>query len=179
MPFQIALPIVLRLGATAAFLIAVIVAGAINRAVVIVPLLAAAATLTQYVAGRIAPGPLAQLGAALDAKATSTPSFNRLWLGFLLGSAGYAVLFILTVFLSAMFQQTELERALGMTDLWILAAPTLAALLLSVINSRTSASQVSGMMSNLQSAFSEQSPANDGEPFTVEGEIIEPDDQHS
>lgn len=176
MPFQIALPIALRLGAALVFLIAVIVAGAMNRAVIIVPLLAGAATLVQYIAARIAPSPIAQLGAALNATTPSVPSLNRLWISFLLGSAGYAVLFIITVFLSAMFQQTELARALGWTDLWILLVPSVTALLLSVINARVSASQVNGMMSNLNSAFGETSSSSPEEPFTVDGEVINPSD---
>lgn len=176
MPFQIALPIALRLSGALVFLCVVIVAGALNRAVIIVPLLAGAATLVQYIAARIAPSPIAQLGAALNDTTPSVPSLNRLWISFLLGSAGYGVLFIITVFLSAMFQQTELARTLGWTDLWILLVPSAVALALSIINARISASQVSGMMDNLNSAFGQTNSNASEEPFTVEGEVIKPTD---
>ncbi len=182
MPFVLALPIILRIASTLVFLVAVIVAAALNRSVMMVPLLAAAATLSHWVAGKFVPNPLSNLEGATSIRTPMGNLLGRLAPRFLVGVFGYGILFALAVLISAVFQETELERAITRTDFIIIGVASVIAIILSVINAYTAATQVTGIMSDLQQAFSDmqdgQGPDQDGgeTPFTFEGEIIDPDD---
>ena len=179
MPIALALPIILRIASTLVFLVAVIIAAALNRSVMMVPLLAAAATLSHWVAGKFAPNPLSNLDGADNVRTPTGSLLGRLTPRFLIGAIGYGILFALAVLISAVFQETELERAITQTDFIIIGVASAVAIALSIINAYTAASQVTGMMSDLQQAFSDmqndQTPDGE-EPFTFEGEIIDPDD---
>ncbi len=180
MPISLALPIFLRLAAALVFVVAVIVAGVMNRSIMMVPLLAGAATLTQWLLARIAPGPMASLQSSLGGAPQGPVPLNRLGGRFIAGVFGYGLLFILTVFISALFKETELERILTRTDLSILAIATGLAILLSLLNAHFGSKQVAGMMGDLEATFADmQRQQEREEAFTVEGEMIDPEDQRS
>ncbi len=179
MPLFLALPIILRIASTLVFLVAVIVAAVLNRSVMMVPLLAAAATLSHWVAGKFVPNPLSNLAGATRIRMPMSSLPGRLVPRFLIGVFGYGILFALTVLISAIFQQTELERAITNTDFIIIGVASAIAIILSVINAYTAATQVTGIMADLQQAFGDMQDGQvpDGEePFTFEGEVIDPDD---
>ena len=186
MPIFLAIPVILRIAATLVFLIAVIAVGAMNRSVMMVPLLAAVATLVQWGVGLFAPNPLTNLKDMVNpgAAQSQTPgnTIAKLARKFLFGVIGYGILFALAYMISGIFKATEMERIITRFDLILIAVTAAIAVVLSVINAFTAANQVTGMMDDLQQAFSDmqggQGPdQNGGEtPFTVDGEIIEPKD---
>ncbi len=181
MTFLIAIPVLLRIAASLVFVVAVIVAAAMNRSIMLVPLLAAAATLSHWLAARLAPNPLSNLGEMLAPGAARANPAGKLIRKFLFGVFGYGLVFALTVLISAVFQETELERIVTRFDLTLIAVAAGLAIVLSVINAHTAATQVTGMMGDLQQAFNQMqggpaaTPGGE-EPFTFEGEIIHPDD---
>lgn len=183
MPFIIALPLMLRLGATLVFLLAVVAAGALNRSLVMVPLLAATATLTHWLVGKVVPNPLKNIQGIAGNVAVPGRSPQALLMRFIAGTIGYGMIFMVTVFLSAIFQETELERALDGTDALILAVPAGIAALLSIATAYTGANQVTGMAADLHQTFArghtDPHGLHDEDAFTVEGEIIDPDDLKS
>ncbi len=184
MPFIIALPIILRLAASAVFIIAVVTAGAMNRPLIMVPLLAAASTGVHWLTGRIMPSPMKNLQAVSGHVTAPGHSPQALFVRFIAGTFGYGLIFMVTVFMSAIFRETELDRMLTSLDGLIIAIPAVIAGLLSIATAYTGASQVTGMAQDLHQSFTHMrasghpDAAND-DAFTVEGEIIDPDDLKS
>ncbi len=182
MPQAFALPIILRLLATAAFLIAAAYAGAINRSFLIVPLLAISAVAAQTVASLIAPSPITGLKAAFDPGAIEPPLAKKAGKGFAGSLIGYGIVFALSAGIAALFQETEFVRGIELQDLMLSGGAGLIALSCSVLSSKLGASQVVGVMQSMQTAFAEMkatSDHHDDDSFTVEGEIIEPDEPRS
>jgi len=183
MPAALALPLMLRAAAAIVFLIAVIAAGIMNRSVLMVPLLAAAATLTQFLVSRIIPSPLTEIKAGLNPNAPPTPALTKLSRGFFIATFGYGVLFVITVFISALFQETELAHALNRTDVYLITIPAATAAIFSLINARIANAQMATMMSGVQAIYAQMNsgdapnPANDDDAFTIDGEIIDEDDK--
>lgn len=181
MPAALALPLMLRAAAAIVFLIAVIAAGIMNRSIFIVPLLAAAATLTQFLVSKVIPSPMTELKAGLNPGAPPTPALTKLSRGFFIATFGYGILFVITVFISALFQETELAHAFTRTDAYLIAIPAIAAAVLSLINARIANAQMATMMSGVQAMYAQMNPdgapnpANDDDAFTIDGEIIDED----
>lgn len=180
MPVFLSLPIALRAGSAFVFIAAVIIAASLNRSLLMVPLLALASTLVHWGIGRIAPGPLAQLQALAGQSQRLAGGANLFWLRVFGGTIGYGAIFMITVFFSALVQETQLERALTGTDLKILLIASGLAAILAFINAKLAARQVGAMAGDLNTLFAQmRSPDSEDDPFTVEGEIIEPDDTRS
>lgn len=181
MPAALALPLMLRAAAAIIFLVAVIAAGIMNRSVFIVPLLAVAATLTQFLVSKIIPSPLTDLKAGLNPQAPPTPALTKLTRGVIIATFGYGILFVFTVFISALFQETELAHNFTRTDLYLIAIPAIGAAILSLINARIANAQMATMMSGVQAMYAQMNPdgppnpANDDDAFTIDGEIIDED----
>lgn len=180
MPAFLIIPIALRVAATLVFIIAVVVAGVMNRSIMMVPLLAITATLVQWLVGKITPNPVNALQDALDTGIATRPGAQKFAPRIIAGTIGYGLVFMLTVFISALFQETELERALTQTDAMILAVTAGIAGVLSLLHAHTGARQAANMMGDFQQAFNEMQTgqaANDEDAFTFEGEIIDPEDR--
>ena len=184
MPLALILPIALRAASTLVFLVAVVVAGVMNRSIAIVPLLAIAATLTQLAVRRVAPSPIEGLQAAFQSPMGPPPHpAAKLLRSALTSTVAYGVLFGFSALIAAMFQVTEFSRIVTQFDFGLIAVPTVLAFLTGVLVAKTAASQAANMMGDLQQAFADMQaqqpgqPANDEEPFTFEGEIIDPDDR--
>mgnify|MGYP001797127042 FL=1 len=73
MPVALFFPILLRLAGPVAFILAVAVAGAMNRSFILVPLLALAASLTTVIIRAVTPSPAMDLGAAMQSQAEQRP----------------------------------------------------------------------------------------------------------
>jgi len=171
MPLVILLPILLRVGAVAVFVVAVIVAGAANRSALMVPALAAAATLagiTRKKSGLTMPG--------MTVKEESL--LARAGKMFLTRTLVFALLFGFTVVVAALFQETSLATETTLFDAALIAVPFILGFIFTEIASRTPVAGAAAMMGDLQTAFAEmqagQSADEDG-PI-IDGEIIEPDD---
>ena len=171
MPASFALPLRLRLASSAAFLLAVLIAAGAQRSLLMVPILAAASTGAHWLASRLAQGDHATLLAMLDPRTRRLAQQNIARAGFLFGLFGYAVIFIITVFLSALFTPTELARQLTGFDLGLILIPTLATLALGLIRGRVSPP--------LMTQPSDPPPEADAKAFILEGEIIPPEESES
>ena len=175
MPLSLTLPIALRLASSLVFIIAVIVAGSLHRSVVMVPLLAGVATLVHWGASRMAPGPLSPLQglSGPDPRPRTGSLVGARLLG---GTLGYGIIFMITVFFSALFHETQLERALTRTDGAILLVATAIAAPLALYNAVSAARRSEAISSTLEGLFSQaRSRADDESAFTVEGEVIDTD----
>lgn len=100
-----------------------------------------------------------------------------------MGLVGYAFAFGIAALIAAVFQATEFEpRVLG-SDLAFLIVPALLAFVGAWVSARLGLNQMAGMMGEMQGMFSQmqtgQGPANDDDAFTVEGEVIDPDEPRS
>ncbi|MDJ0921833.1 MAG: hypothetical protein QNI84_11950 [Henriciella sp.] len=186
MPPALFFPILLRAAGPLAFIIAALIAGGMNRAVILVPLLAIVATLTTAVIRATTPSPTQELMAALNDEAEPAPqnpfsgSLQRLGAGLL----GYSFLFAVAALIAAVFQVTEFNPSLTLQDLPFLIAPAIIALIGASISSRMGFNQMANMMGQMREAMAQMQPdrpydASSDEAFTVEGEIIDKDDRSS
>jgi hypothetical protein len=185
MPFALFFPFLLRLAGPIAFLGAAIVAGVMNRSFVLVPLLALAATATTIIIRKVTPSPAMNLQSMLDPNAAEVKPnlFKGLGPRFAMGLVGYAFAFGIAALIAAVFQATEFEpRVLG-SDLAFLIVPALLAFVGAWVSARLGLNQMASMMGEMQGMFSQmqtgQGPANDDDAFTVEGEVIDPDEPRS
>jgi len=175
MPLAILLPILLRVGAVAVFVIAVIIAGAANRSALMVPALAAAATLagiTRKKSGLTLPGMTAK-PESLMARA------GKMFIGRLIG---FGILFAFTVLIAALFRETGLATTTTLFDAALIAVPFILGFIFTEISARMPVAGAMSMMGDLQKAFAEMQAQQAGgeDPADgpiIDGEIIEPDDR--
>lgn len=187
MPIAVFFPFLLRLAGPIAFLGAAIVAGAMNRSFILVPLLAIAATLVTILIRKFTPSPTLNLQAMMTPEAeTAKPDlFKGLMPRFAIGLVGYAIVFGLAAWIAALFQSTEFEPRVLASDIWFAVIPAILAVAGAWLSARLGLNQMASMMGEMQGMFSQmqagQTPnaANDDEAFTVEGEIIDPDEPRS
>lgn len=186
MPTAFLIPILLRLVGPIAFLIAAITAGVMNRSVLLIPLLTVAATLTTIVIRKVSPSPVSDLKSVLSADAEpERPSiFRGAGKRFAIGLVGYGLAFWLAAMIAAIFQTTEFEPQVMISDTTYLLVPTIVAVIGAWISARIGMSQMAGMMSQMEDVFSQMQTAQsqtaqDGEDeaFTVDGEVIDPEDE--
>lgn len=183
MPAALLFPILLRIAGPLAFLSATATAGVMNRSVMVVPFLALAATITTILIRKFTPSPAVELKAMLTPEADTQPEspFRGMGRRFAIGMVGYAIVFALSAWIAALFQSTEFEPQIRTRDIWLALVPALIALLGAWLSARLGLSQMASMMGQMQTAFSQMqtgqaSAQPDDDTFTVEGEIIDPDD---
>jgi len=181
MPTSFLFPILLRLAGPLAFLAAAIVAGVMNRSVLLVPVLTVVATVTTLVIRKVSPSPVTDMKSVLAPDASPEPAslFRGMGRRFGLGLVGYGVAFGLAALIAAMFQTTEFEPQLMMSDSIYLIAPTLVAIVGGWISARVGMSQMASMMGQMQEMMAQMQAAqdaqSDAEAFTVDGEVIDPE----
>ncbi|MEL6862363.1 MAG: hypothetical protein AAGL11_11030 [Pseudomonadota bacterium] len=182
MPTALLLPVVLRLAGPIAFVTAALAAGALNRSFMLVPLLAVGASLTTVLIRKVAPSPVSDLQGLLnpDAPPPQPSPFRGMGRRLGLGLIGYALAFGLAALIAALFQSTEFEPRLMASDAGYVLIPALIALLGAWGSARLGLSQIAGMMGQMQDMFAQMQAAQgqDGaeDPFTVDGEVIDPDE---
>ncbi len=182
MPIALLLPVILRLAGPIAFVTAAVTAGALNRSFMLVPVLAAGATLTTLLIRKVAPSPVSDLQSLLnpDAPPQQPSIFRGMGRRFGIGLIGYAVAFGISALIAALFQTTEFETRLMPSDAGYVVIPALVALLGAWGSARLGMSQMAGMMGQMQDMFAQMQAAQDQEgaeePFTVDGEVIDPDE---
>ena len=181
MPTAFLVPVLLRVAGPLAFIIAAMTAGAMNRSVLVIPLLAIVATVTTVVIRKFTPSPVSDLQSVLTPDAQPAPPnvFRGAGKRLAIGLVGYGIVFWLTAMIAAIFQTTEFEPQLMPTDAGYFIVPTLIAIIGAWISARVGLSQMAGMMGQMQDVFAQmqasQNAASDDETaFTVDGEIIEP-----
>lgn len=182
MPTSFLVPILLRLAGPIAFLVAAIVAGIMNRSVLLVPLLTIVATGTTIVIRRVSPSPVTDLQSVLspDAQATPPNIFRGVGRRFGIGLVGYGLAFALAALIAAVFKTTEFEPQLMVSDTVYLIVPALVAVIGAWISARVGMSQMAGMMGQMQEMMAQMQAAQNGQnaeddAFTVDGEVVEPD----
>ena len=165
MPLMIILPIGLRIVAALVFVIAIIFAGASNRSVLLVPALAAAATL----GGLVKP----KIGLNLQNPDVEPPSrLSRATGMFTTRLVAYGILFGLSVLIAAMFRETGLERQITMFDAGLVAVPLVLGYLLTEISNRMGLGQAASIMGDVQSAFADMKTSEaEDEAFTIDGTV--------
>ncbi len=196
MPQMLQLALALRLGAVIVFVIAIIAAGAMNRHVLVIPLMAAAMTFVRVFASqgtdafmrRMRPGPAADtLPPASAAPANATPfraTLSRAPSIFVNRLVVMTVMFFFTVLIAAIFRETDLARQFTLTDALVVAIPLAAALVLTQISQRMTAGAteaLAGLMSELHAranpdAAAPPSAANDDTIIDGEFHAIDPED---
>lgn len=186
MPAALLLPILLRAIGPVAFIAAAITAGAMNRSFIVIPLLALAATATTILIRKISPSPARDLQKMMSPDAATEPPsiFRGIGRSFGLGLVGYAIVFGLSALIAALFQATDFEPQLRPGDTGFFLIPASIALIGAWLSTRIGLSQMTGMMDQMQDVFAQmqaqhQGPPDTDETFTVEGEVIEPDDRQS
>ena len=186
MPSALFLPVFLRLLGPIAFIVAAIVAGILNRSIMIVPLLALTATGAAVLMQSVAPSPVADLKDILNQGARPHPAspFRGLGRRIGLGVLGFGTVFGLSALIAAIFQATEFEPQIRAFDFGLLLIPAFLAVLGGGLSARIGRDQMAGMMDQMQDMFSQMQPpdpagsdANDA--FTVEGEVIDPEKRDS
>lgn len=183
MPTSFLIPVLLRVAGPLAFLISTITAGAMNRSALLIPLLAVVATVTTLVIRRFTPSPVSDLQSVMspDAAPAAPNLFRGVGKRFAIGLVGYAIAFWLAAMIAALFQTTEFEPRVMWSDVGFLAVPAIIAVIGAWISARIGMSQMASMMGQMQDAFRQmqaaQSAANDEDAFTVDGEVIDPDDE--
>lgn len=186
MPTSFLVPILLRMAGPVAFLTAAISAGVANRSVLLIPLLVVAATLTTILVRTISPSPVSDLQSVLQPGEEAPPAnpFRGTGRRFAIGLVGYALAFGLAAWIAAIFQTTEFEPQLMMSDTIYLIVPAIVSVIGAWLSARIGLNQMAGMMSQMQDVFAqmqaaqaEQQGANgEDSAFTVDGEIIDPED---
>lgn len=181
MPTALLLPIALRLAGPVAFICAALAAGVLNRSFIIVPLLAIAASLTTVLIRAVIPSPISDMESLLnpDAPVRKKSAFQGMGRRLGLGIIGYALVFGFAALIASIFQATEFEPRLLPSDVGYLAVPAALALVGAWLSARLGVSQMAGMMGQMQDMFAQmqaqQNPSESDDPFTVDGEIIDPD----
>lgn len=186
MPVPLLFPILLRLTGPIAFVIAVATAGAMNRSFILVPLLALAASLTTVLIRTVTPSPAMDLKAALRPETEERPHNPLRGSGkrFAAGLVGYSIVFGLAAWIAALFRTTEFEPQVMLVDGWFAMIPAILAFVGAWISARIGLNQMANMMDQMQDAFADMQagPPSDGseeDAFTVEGEVIDPDQRDS
>ena len=186
MPAALFLPLFLRLAGPLSFLSAAIVAGVMNRSLILVPLIALASTGAGVLIRMILPSPVTDLKTMLDPNAVpETPNpFKGVGRRFLMSVLGFGLLFSLSALIAAMFQTTEFQQQVGGKDLWFMLVPAFITLVGAWLSARLGLNQMAGMMQDMQGLFAQMQSGqtqtgSDEDAFTVEGEIIDPDDRAS
>lgn len=186
MPAAILFPILLRAAGPIAFILAALIAGVLNQSIMIVPLLALAATLATMVIGTVSPSPAVELAAMLDpnappkSKSVLDGAGKRLGIGLI----GYAFTFGFAALVAALFQETEFNQVLTMTDAWLILVPSVLAVLAAMLSARLGANQIVGMAAQMESMIKQakagygdpNTPPDQNDAFTVEGEIVDQED---
>jgi hypothetical protein len=181
MPTSFLVPILLRLAGPIAFLGAAFVAGVMNRSVLLVPLLTIVATLTTLVIRKVSPSPVTDMKSVLTPDAAPEPAnlFRGVGRRFAIGLVGYGIAFGLAALIAAMFQTTEFEPQLMMSDISYLIVPVLVAIVGGWISARVGMSQMANMMGQMQDMMAQMQAAQnaeaDDEAFTVDGEVVDSD----
>lgn len=182
MPTSFLVPILLRLAGPIAFLIAAIAAGAMNRSVLLIPLLTLVATLTTVLIRTVSPSPVTDLQSVLSPDAAPAPPsvFRGVGRRFAIGLVGYGLAFGLAALIAAMFKTTEFEPQLMVSDTIYLIIPAVLAVICAWISARVGMSQMAGMMGQMQEMMAQMQAAQRGqggedEAFTVDGEVIDPE----
>ncbi|MEO0548724.1 MAG: hypothetical protein AAFZ91_02300 [Pseudomonadota bacterium] len=183
MPAALLLPILLRAAGPLAFILSALIAGAMNRAVILVLLLAIAATLTTALIRAITPSPTDELMAALNQQEAPVPKspFAGSLQRFGAGIMGYAFVFGFAVLVSSLFQVTELEPRFTVEDSAFLIIPATIAVIGASVSARMGFNQMADMMGQMREAYTQMRPGEpyDGkrdEAFTVDGEVIHKQD---
>lgn len=186
MPVALLFPIFLRLAGPIAFVMATILAGVMNRSFMLVAVLALAATLTTVIIRKVSPSPAMDLKAVLSPDAAPQPAnaFRGAGRRLGIGLVGYAAIFGISAAIAAIFQTTEFEPQLMLEDAWFAAVPAVIAFVGAWVSARIGLNQMATMMGGMQDAFSQmqarQNPENpNGDAFTFEGEVIDPDERDS
>ena len=175
MPLMIQFAILLRVLSLLVFIIAAIVAGVMNRPVLLMVILAALMALTNFYYAR-------HSRAQKAARGEPTGWLGKLGLTFVARLITLAIFYGLAVLISALFQETYLARQLAPIDGWVVGITLAIALLTSEVSKRMLATQVTGlmggMMADMQAAMAKmQQDAGAGDDgFTIDGESHEVDD---
>ncbi|MEM1035155.1 MAG: hypothetical protein AAGI14_00210 [Pseudomonadota bacterium] len=184
MPAALLLPALLRASGPLAFIVSAMTAGVLNQSIVLIPLLAVAATITTILIRKVSPSPVSDLAQMLnpDAAQTQKSIFAGSARRFGIGIVGYAVCFGFAALIAALFQETEFNQTLVQSDVWFLAIPAVIALIGASLSARMGANQMADMAGQMQAMFAQMQAQNgqtgpsDDDAFTVEGEIIDKDD---
>ena len=187
MPVAFLFPILLRLSGPLAFALSAITAGVMNRSFIMILLLAVIASLTTVIIRRVSPSPAMDLKAMMTPDAPPQPAnpFRGVGRRFAIGLVGYAILFSLAASIAAIFQTTEFEPQLMLSDIWFAAVPAVIAFVGAWVSARIGLNQMASMMGGMQGVFDQmqanQRPeaADDEGAFTFEGEVIDPDERDS
>ena len=174
MRFAIWMPILMRTGSALVFVLAAIVAGAANRSLLIVPALAALATLANLNTPRMMLNLTGAPQQGIIARAM-TIFFTRTLL--------FAIVFGFSVLVAALFRVTDLARDFTNFDIGLLVVPFGLALFMTAMAQRSPLGNPEELMADIQKAFADLQ-ANNGAPpssddtFTVDCEFEErkPDD---
>ena len=167
MRFAIWMPMMLRLASALVFVLAVVVAGAANRSLLMVPALAGVATLAHLNTPR------------LSLNLTGAPQqglLSRAIMVFFMRTFLFGLVFGFTVLVAALFRQTELAREVTAFDIGLLVIPFGLALVFTAISMRSPLGNPEEFMQDLQKAFAEfqngqgQAPQSGADGFTVDGE---------
>ena len=186
MPVALLFPILLRVAGPMAFVVAVATAGAMNRSFILVPLLAVAASLTTVLIRTVTPSPAMDLKAALSPETEQRPHnpFRGSGKRFAAGLVGYAIVFGLAALIAAVFRTTEFEPRVMLIDAWFAIIPAILAFVGAWISARVGLNQMAGMMDQMQDVMAQmqagrQPGVAEEDAFTVEGEVIDPEDDKS
>lgn len=168
MRFAIWMPLIMRVLSALVFVIAIIVAGAANRSLLMVPAIAAVATLANLNTPRMGVNLLGAPQQGIVARAM-TIFFTRSFL--------FAIVFGLTALVFALFQETEFARDFTVFDVCLLVVPFGLALIFTMVSMRSPLGNPQEFMADLQKAFEDmQTGAPNSEQddaFTVDGEFEE------
>ena len=146
------------------FVIGAIVAGVMNRSFPVAILLAAAMTLAG-VAARMRAGGGALSGLLGQAETEKKKPWDGALQGFILRALGLSFVFGLSVLISAIFQETDMEQRVGQTDLMIIGTCFALALVLSSVSQTLLAKQaeaLSAMMGDIQTRFRDMQQGRTG-----------------
>ncbi|MEM1086215.1 MAG: hypothetical protein AAGH90_00680 [Pseudomonadota bacterium] len=184
MPAALLLPVLLRAAGPAAFIVSAMTAGVLNQSIVLIPLLALAATVTTILIRKVSPSPVTDLAQMLNPDAAPAPKsiFAGSAQRFGVGILGYAVCFGFAALIAAMFQETEFNQTLVQSDIWFAIIPAVIALIGASLSARMGANQMADMAGQMQAMFAQMQSQNgqtnppEDDAFTVEGEIIDKDE---
>lgn len=173
----------MQLSGPLAFIVSASVAGMLNRSLMLVPLLALTATGVSVLMRKLIPSMRAELQSVLQpgAPVVVVPATAGAVRGFFLRWLGYGFVFLSAAMLAALFQITEFEPRLQTTDLWFLCIPAAIAMPSRLLAHHLGIGRAANIATTMQGVFKQNQPvyrdgrASEGDPFTVEGEIIEPD----
>ena len=167
----------LRAASAFVFVIAVIVAGAANRSLLMVPAIAAVATLANLNTPRMSINLTGAPEQGLVGRAM-TIFFTRTIL--------FGIVFGFSVLIAALFRETELARDFTNFDVVLVTAPFVLSLILTTLAMRSPLGNPEEFMADLKKAMADMQAGaepgprpDDDDAFTVDGEFEErtPDDR--